>query len=72
MFPSLPHVFREHHLKADVRTLLLLRKSMERGLVSTLGDIYIVLKGLIANYPKDYCPLIEAFYNYFLTIYFIP
>lgn len=72
MFPSLPHVFREYHLKADVRTLLLLRKSMERGLVRTLGDLYLVLKGLIANDPKDYGPFSEAFYKYFLTIDFLP
>ncbi|PSR10120.1 MAG: hypothetical protein DA408_19130 [Bacteroidetes bacterium] len=68
MFPSLPHTFREHGLQADVRTLLLLRKSLERGLVRTVGDLYLVLKGLITNDPKDYGPFTEAFYQYFLDI----
>ena len=72
MFESLPHTFRERGLQADVRTLLLLRKSMERGLVRTLGDLYLVLKGLITSAPKDYGPFTEAFYEYFLTIDFQP
>lgn len=72
MFSTLPHTFREHGLQADVRTLLLLRKSLERGLVRTLGDLYLVLKGLVTNDPKDYGPFSEAFYQYFLTIDFLP
>jgi hypothetical protein len=72
MFSTLPHTFREHGLQADVRTLLLLRKSLERGLVRTLGDLYLVLKGLVTNDPKDYGPFSEAFYAYFLTIDFHP
>lgn len=72
MFDSLPHTFRKHGLQADVRTLLLLRKSLERGLVRTLGDLYLVLKGLITSAPKDYGPFTEAFYEYFLTIDFLP
>lgn len=72
MYESLPQTFREHGLQADVRTLLLLRKSMERGLVRTLGDLYLVLKGLIVTGPKDYGPFSEAFYRYFLTIDFAP
>ncbi|MGH1435800.1 MAG: hypothetical protein ACRBG0_15250 [Lewinella sp.] len=72
MFSTLPHTFREHGLQADVRTLLLLRKSLERGLVRTLGDLYLVLKGLVTNDPKDYGPFSEAFYAYFLTIDFQP
>ncbi|MEM1214923.1 MAG: hypothetical protein AAGJ82_04520, partial [Bacteroidota bacterium] len=72
MFPTLPHTLREHGLKADVRTLLMLRKSMEKGLVRTVGDLYLVLKGLVTNDPKDYGPFSEAFYQYFLTIDFLP
>lgn len=72
MFSTLPHTFREHGLQADVRTLLLLHKSLERGLVRTLGDLYLVLKGLVTNDPKDYGPFSEAFYAYFLTIDFQP
>ena len=68
MFESLPAHFREYKLKADVRTLMLLRKSMEKGLIQTLGDIYLVLKGLVTNDPKDYGPFTSAFYKYFLDI----
>ena len=68
MFESLPHTFRKHKLSADVRTLLLLRKAMDKKLVHTLGDMYLVLRGLIANSPKDYGPFATAFYEYFLDI----
>lgn len=68
MFESLPQHFRNHQLQADVRTLMLLRKSMDRGLVRTLGDMYLVLKGLVTNDPTDYGPFTEAFYSYFLEI----
>jgi hypothetical protein len=37
MFSSLPQYLREQKLLGDVRTLLLLKKSMERGLINTLG-----------------------------------
>ncbi len=68
MFESLPHTFRKHQLSADVRTLLLLRKAMDKKLIQTLGDMYLVLRGLIANSPKDYGPFATAFYEYFLSI----
>ena len=68
MFASLPHTFREHGLKADVRTLLKLRKAMDRKLVNTVGDLYIVLKGLVCNDPEDIGPFTAAFYEYFLEI----
>jgi uncharacterized protein with von Willebrand factor type A (vWA) domain len=68
MLESLPHTFRKHNLSADVRTLLLLRKAMDKKLVHTLGDMYLVLRGLIANSPKDYGPFATAFYEYFLAI----
>ncbi|RME93493.1 MAG: hypothetical protein D6772_15845, partial [Bacteroidetes bacterium] len=68
MFPSLPHSLRAHGLQADVRTLMLLRRSLERGLVRTLGDLYLVLRGIVANKPEDYGPFTRAFYEYFLTI----
>ncbi|MEL6275192.1 MAG: hypothetical protein AAFU03_08825 [Bacteroidota bacterium] len=68
MFESLPEHFRTYKLDADVRTLMLIRKSMEKGLINTLGDLYLVLKGLITNDPKDYGPYTTAFYKYFLDI----
>ncbi len=68
MFPSLPHTFRKHNLSADVRALLILRKAMEKGLVNTLGDLYLVLKGLITNDPKEFGPYATAFYEYFLSV----
>ena len=68
MFKSLPQYLREKKLHGDVRILLLLKKSMERGLVNTLGDLYGVLKGLVTNSPKDIGPFTVAFYEYFLDI----
>ena len=49
MFGSLPKYLQEHRQQGDVRTILLLKKSMERGLINTLGDLYGVLKGLVTN-----------------------
>ena len=68
MFNSLPQYLKDNKLQGDVRTLLLLKKSMERGLVNTLGDLYVVLKGIVTNSPKDIGPFTTAFYQYFLNI----
>ena len=68
MFNQLPHYFRKHKLQADVRTLLLLRKAMDKGLVNTLGDLYLVLRGLLCNSPTDFGPYTVAFYAYFLEV----
>lgn len=72
MFSSLPEHFRSYGLKADVRTLLLLRKSMQKGLVKTLGDIHNVLKGIIVKEPTDIGPFTKAYYAYFLHIPIAP
>lgn len=68
MFQSLPEKFRSHGLKADVRTLLLLRKAMQKGLIKTLGDVYNVLKGIIVKEPADMGPFTKAYYEYFLYV----
>jgi len=68
MFETLPERFREYGLAADVRTLLLLNKSMEKGLVKTLGDLYNVLKGVVVKDPEMMGPFTKAYYDYFLNI----
>lgn len=68
MLNSLPESFRSHGLAVDVRTLLLLRKAMNRGLVTTLGDMYNVLKGIVVKEPADMGPFTKAYYDYFLNI----
>lgn len=68
MFSSLPSAFREEGLQADVRTLLLLRKAIEKGLIKTLGDLYNVLKGIVVKEPTDFGPFTRAYYRYFLDI----
>ncbi len=68
MFKSLPEYFREHNLSADVRTLMLLRKCMDKGLVNTLGDLFQVLKGLVTTSPREFGPFTTAFYAYFLDV----
>lgn len=72
MFSSLPSKFREYDLHSDVRTLLILQKAMEKGLVKTLGDIFTVLKGIVVKDPKMKGPYTKAFYNYFLNITMLP
>lgn len=68
MFSTLPQRFRDYDLPADVRTLLLLQKAMERGLIKTLGDMYNVLKGIVVKDPKMMGPFTRAYYDYFLNI----
>jgi len=72
MLSSLPERFRAHGLKADVRTLLLLRKAMQKGLIKTLGDIYNVLKGIVVKEPADMGPFTKAYYEYFLHVPIAP
>lgn len=72
MLTSLPAHLRSHGLKADVRTLLLLRKAMQKGLIKTLGDIYNVLKGIVVKEPADLGPYTKAYYEYFLHIPLTP
>lgn len=72
MLSSLPEAFRKHGLKADVRTLLVLRKAMERGLIKTLGDLHNALKGIIVKEPEDIGPFTKAYYEYFLYIPIAP
>ncbi len=68
MLATLPERFREFGLPADVRTLLLLQKSMQKGLVKTLGDMYQVLKSIIVKDPSMMGPYTRAYYDYFLNI----
>lgn len=68
MFSALPSSFREYGLSADVRTLLLLRKAIDKRLVRTLGDMYTVLRGIIVKEPSDLGPFTKAYYRYFLDI----
>ena len=68
MLSSLPEYFRSHGLTADIRTLLLLQKAMERRLVLTLGDMYNVLKGIVVKEPEDMGPFTKAYYGYFLNV----
>ena len=68
MFDSLPHTLRHFGLPADVRTLLLLQKSFDKGLVHTLGDIYLVLKSIVVKDPEMIGPFTQAYYRYFLEV----
>ena len=68
MFTTLPERFNAYHLKVDVRTLLLLQKAIDRGLVKTIGDLYSVLRTFIVKSPELMGPYTRAFYDYFLSI----
>lgn len=41
---------------------------MTRGLITTLGDMYNVLKGIVVKEPADMGPFTKAYYAYFLNI----
>ncbi len=45
---------------------------MECGLVHTLGDIYLVLKGIVVKDPTMIGPFTMAYYDYFLSVDFQP
>jgi uncharacterized protein with von Willebrand factor type A (vWA) domain len=68
MFEGFPSVCRSHHIQADVRSLLLLQKAFEKGLVNTLGDVYQFFKVVIVKDPKHLGPYSKAFYEYFVSI----
>ena len=68
MFESFPDVCRQFGVPADVRSLLLLRKGMDRKLVNTVGDIYAMFKGILVKDPTMVGPFTQAFYQYFVGI----
>ncbi|MEO1050040.1 MAG: hypothetical protein AAFX87_05425 [Bacteroidota bacterium] len=68
MFDSLPHTLKSFGLPADVRTLLLLQKSFDKGLINTLGDTFLVLKSIVVKDPEMIGPFTQAYYKYFLDI----
>ena len=41
---------------------------MEKGLVNTLGDIFLVLKNILVKEPNKIGPFSKAYYDYFLSI----
>ncbi len=41
---------------------------MSKNLITTLGDVYLVLKGLVVKDPSMVGPFTKAFYDYFLNI----
>ncbi len=68
MLTGLPESLRNHGLSADIRTLLLIHKSMSHGLVKTIGDLHNIVKGIVVKEPEDIGPFTKAFYDYFLSI----
>ena len=68
MFESFPDVCRSFGVPADVRSLLVLRKAIERDLIHTVGDIYSLMKGVLVKEPTAIGPFTQAFYHYFIGI----
>ena len=69
MFESFPEVCREYGVKADVRSLILLRKAMEKDLLHTVGDLYSFFKSVLVKDPESMGPYTRAFYHYFVGVY---
>ncbi len=68
MFESFPDVCRSYGVKADVRSLLLLQKAIDRNLINTVGDLYSFFKGSLVKDPTDIGPYTQAFYDYFVGV----
>lgn len=68
MFESFPDVCRSFGVPADVRSLLILRRGMDKGLVNTVGDIYTLMKGVLVKEPTMMGPYTQAFYHYFIGV----
>ncbi len=72
MFEGLPQAFKQYGLDTDVRTLLLLRKSIKLGLIKTFGDLFATLKSIVVKEQKLLGPFTKAYYDYFLNIQIRP
>lgn len=72
MFEGFPQVCRNFGVKADIRHLLLTQKAMERGLIHTIGDLYLFYKAAIIKEPRHVGPFSRAFYHYFISIDVLP
>ncbi len=68
MFESFPKVCRQYGVKADVRSLLLLQKAIDKELIFTIGDLYSFFKGTLVKEPTHLGPYTQAFYDYFLGV----
>lgn len=68
MFEGFPEVCRSYGVPADIRSLLLLRKGMDKGLVNTIGDLYSFFKATLVKEPEMLGPFSQAFYQYFIGI----
>ena len=68
MFESFPSVCRSYGVHADVRSLLLFRKAVDRDLIHTVGDLYSFFKSSVVKDPKQIGPFSRAFYDYFIGV----
>lgn len=68
MFESFPSVCKEFGVPCDVRALLLMRKGMEKDLIHTVGDLYVLFKGFLVKDPSHTAPFTQAFYQYFIGV----
>lgn len=68
MFESFPEVCRSYGVHADVRSLLLLQRALDKQLIGTVGDIYSFFKGSVVKDPTDIGPYTQAFYDYFIGV----
>jgi len=68
MFESFPEVCRSYGVHADVRSLLLLQKALDKQLIGTVGDIYTFFKGSVVKDPTHIGPYTQAFYDYFVGV----
>ncbi len=68
MFESFPEICRNYGVPADIRSLLLLQKALNKDLIHTTGDIYNFFKVSLVKDPTHIGPYTQAFYDYFIGV----
>ena len=68
MFSGFPETLRHYGFKTDVRTLLDMYRTMEMGLVTSLGSLFDVCQHLICKSRREVAPYTLAFWDHFLGI----
>jgi len=68
MFSDFPQTLRRYGIDADVRIIMDIYSTMEKGIVSNLGSLFDVCQHLICKSRREIAPYTLAFWDYFLGI----
>ena len=68
MFSDFPQTLRRYGIDADVRVIMDMYRTMEKGIVTNLGSLFDVCQHLICKSRREIAPYTLAFWEYFLGI----